>query len=167
MDNILFDVQNIEASNILDDKTSKQNLTLHLLPIQMATDVSTFNVMLVQDMRQIGNDIFTRSHIVSLSHKDIMYMPSVDYGMKELNVKCSDKNAFSHKPIFQHLQSFTPGFVADCGYALNGCEESKICKSLAHMSKNVCKIAIASLIYASMPRHKIVRVTDNTNKQMD
>lgn len=164
VDNILLDIDGVTATKIEDGTLAAQSLTMHLLPIQIATDVSTFNVMLVQDMRELHKDIFTRTHIVSMSPDKIMYMPSFDEGMKDIGSKCALKNAFSHNPIFNHIQSFTPGFVADTGYALHECKENKACEALANMSKNICEIAIASLVFVSLPCHRVVKIIDNSMK---
>jgi hypothetical protein len=161
LDNILLEVYGIKSQNPATGKHEKQDLTLHLLPIQMATDVSTFNIMLVQEMRQICKDIYTRSHIVTLSQDGILMMPSIDNATVEIGQpKCYLKNIFTQKSIFSHIQSFTPGFREDVGYALNACTESVYCKTLTDMSRDVCGIAIASLMYASLPCHKFVKISN-------
>jgi hypothetical protein len=160
-DNVLLDLPGIEAPSISNSATIKQDLLLHLIPIQLATDISTFSVMLVQDLRVICKDVYPRSHLVSLSKNELASMPVVDEGMAMLGCKCSIKNPFSHSPIFKQVQSFTPGFKADTGYAAFNCPSNlACCKQLRGNSDTITCIAIASMIYMTMPCHTILQVTD-------
>jgi hypothetical protein len=165
-DNILLDLPGIEAPSISNSATIKQDLLLHLIPIQLATDVSTFSVMLVQDLRVMRKDVYPRSHLVSLSKNELASMPVVDAGMAELGCKCSIKNPFSHNPIFKQVQSFTPGFKADSGYAAFNCPSTlACCKQLRGGSDTITCIAMACMIYMTMPCHAILQVTDQGHRQ--
>lgn len=161
-DNILFDITGLEAPNPITGKSEKQPLMLHVVPVEMATDISTFNIMLVQDLRPYRDNIYPRSHIVFLDEK-ISCMPAVDVGMPQVGCKCSEKNPLSHRPLFQKIQAFTPGFNADCGFALAECPSTlKPCQQLQQGSKTITDIAIAAMVYASMPGHSILRITEGS-----
>jgi hypothetical protein len=163
-DNILFDISNIEIFSITSGLVEKQNLLLHVMPIEITTDISTFSIMLVQDMRQVGKDIYPRAYIVSLD-SDVICMPAVDRGMTSLECKCFINNPFSHSPLFKQIQSYTPGFVADCGFATTNCESTMpYCKNLLDNAKTIGNIAIACLVYMSLPQHKIIKITDTHAK---
>jgi hypothetical protein len=167
VDNIILDVSGITVSDPITGKPAKQSLMLHTVPVEVATDISTFHLMLVQDMRQVKKDVFPRSHVVFLN-KDLSIMPAVDIGMPEMGCKCFQRNPFSHKPLFQKIQSFTPGFKADCGFALGGCKsELKCCKFVQNGSKEVVHAAIAAIIFAALPGHVIVKVTDKGQREQD
>ena len=167
-DNVLLDLPNIEAPSISNSATFKQDLLLHLIPIQLATDISTFSVMLVQDLRVIRKDVYPRSHLVSLSKDELASMSVVDEGMAELGCKCSIKNPFSHNPIFKQVQSFTPGFKADSGYASFNCPSAlACCKQMRSGSDAITGFAMASMIYMTMPCHAILQVIDTSHRKQN
>lgn len=167
-DNILLDITSIPAPLITKNAIATQNLMLHLIPIQLTTDISKFTIMLVQDLRVIGKDVYPRSHVISLNKNDLLCMPALDEGMTDLGCKCHLKNPFTHNPIFKQIQSFTPGFKADCGFAAADCP-SKLngCQQVLNNSKAITDITIASMIFASMPCHQIMQVIDNGQRKTD
>lgn len=161
-DNILFDITGLEVPNPITGLPEKQPLMLHVVPVEVATDISTFNIMLVQDLRPYRNNVYPRSHIVFLDEK-VSCMPAVDVGMPQVGCKCSEKNPLSHRPLFQKIQAFTPGFKMDCGFALAECPSTlKPCQQLQKGSKAITDIAIASMVYASMPGHTIFKITEGS-----
>ena len=167
VDNVIMDITGVTLPDPVTGKPSKQSLMLHTVPVEVATDISTFHLMLVQDMRQVKKDIFPRSHIVFLN-KDLLIMPAIDVGMPDMGCKCFQKNAFSHRPLFEKIQSFTPGFKADCGFALGNCKsELKCCKFVQDGSQAVVKMAIAAMVFASLPGHVMVKVTDKGTREQD
>lgn len=167
IDNIILDIDGTTLADPVSGKPTKQPLTLHTVPVEVATDISTFHLMLVQDMRQVKKDVFPRSHVVFLN-QDLSIMPAIDVGMPDMGCKCYERNPFSHRPLFQKIQSFTPGFKADCGFAVGNCKSNlKCCKFVQDGSKAVVHIAIAAMVYASLPSHTLVKVTDNGLKQQD
>ena len=167
VDNIVLDVSGATTADPVTGKPAKQSLTLHTVPVEVSTDISTFHLMLVQDMRQVKKDIFPRSHVVFLN-KDLSIMPAIDIGMPDMGCKCYERNPFSHRPLFQKIQSFTPGFRADCGFALGNCKSTlKCCKFVQDGSKSIVHIAMAAIIFASLPGHVIVKVTDKGQHEQD
>jgi hypothetical protein len=159
-DNVLFDIDGVDAPD-LSGEIKKQSLLLHIIPVEISTDISTFKVMLIQDMRSMDRDIYPRSHIVSLDSTNIMSVSAVDEGMASLGCKCSSKSPFSYGKIFKQLQSFTPGFKADCGFISPKCESNlACCQYLQSNSKAISKIAIATIIYMNMPEHETIKVTN-------
>lgn len=167
-DNVILDISNVLAPELMNGATISQNLMLHLIPIQLATDLSTFTIMLVQDLRPIGDDIYPRSHIISLNNDDLLSMPAIDTGMTGLGCKCYLKNPFTHHPIYKQIQSFTPGFKVDCGFAAANCP-SKLggCRQVLDGSKTITGITVASMIYTAMPCHRVLQVTDNGHRKQD
>lgn len=164
-DNVLLDINGIEVSNIADGSISKSNLLLHVIPIEVTTDISTFNIMLIQDMRVMDNDVYPRSHIVSLE-EDVLSMPVVDDGMAALGCACYKKNPLSYGLIFKQIQSFTPGFKADIGFALRNCVSNiPMCKKLLDESMALTRITAAAMTYITMPPHKPVMVTESSNSK--
>lgn len=167
-DNVILDITNVLAPELMNGLATYQNLMLHLIPIQLTTDVSTFTIMLVQDLRPIGHDIYPRSHIISLNKNDLLSMPAIDTGMTGLGCKCYLKNPFTHHPIYKQIQSFTPGFKVDCGFAAADCP-SKLggCRQVLDGSKTITSITVASMIYTSMPCHKILQVVNNGHRELN
>lgn len=167
-DNVLLDLEQVVAPSIANSTISKQDLMLHLIPVELATDISTFSMMLVQDLRVVNKDVYPRSHLVSLNKDELASMPAIDEGMPELGCKCSIKNPFSHNPIFKQIQSFTPGFKADCGYAAFNCPSTlACCKQILNGSTAVTHIAMAAMIYISMPGHCVLKVTEPNHRKQD
>lgn len=162
VDNVLLDIAGADTLDPVHGKPTKQPLTLHVIPVEVATDISTFHLMLVQDMRQVKNDVFPRSHAVFLG-KEIAIMPAIDTGMPDLGCKCYQRNTFSHNPLFKKIQSFTPGFKADCGFAAAGCKSTlKPCQLVLNGSHIVVQVAIAAMVFATLPGHVLVEVTETT-----
>jgi len=160
LDNLLIDVTCPEPIN------NRTKFLLHITPIEISTDVSTFHIMLVQDMNHINNDIYPRSHIVAMEQNEILRMPVTDEGMKDIGCKCFLKNPFSHGLIFKQIQSFTPGFKADCGFAMYNCvSKMPTCLQLLAESIFITNLAIALTIYIGMPYHRIIKVSDTDQKQ--
>lgn len=167
VDNIVLDISGTTTADPVTGKSTKQSLTLHTVPVEVATDISTFHLMLVQDMRQVKKDVFPRSHVVFLN-QDLSIMPAIDVGMPDMGCKCYERNPFSHRPLFQKIQSFTPGFKADCGFAVGNCKSNlKCCKFVQDDSKTIVHTAIAAMVYASLSGHTLVKVTDNGQHQQD
>lgn len=167
IDNIILDISGTTTPDPITGKPAKQPLMLHTVPVEVATDISTFHLMLVQDMRQVKKDVYPRSHVVFLN-KELSIMPAIDFGMPDMGCKCFERNPFSHKPLFQKIQSFTPGFKADCGFALGNCKSTlKCCQLIQDGSKAVVDIAIAAMVFASLPNHIIVKVTDKGSHAQD
>lgn len=166
VDNAILDITGVVVADPISGKPTAQSLMLHTVPVEVATDISTFHLMLVQDMRQVKKDVFPRSHVVFLN-KDLSIMPAIDLGMPDMGCKCYERNPFSHRPLFQKIQSFTPGFKADCGFALGNCKSNlKCCKLVQDGSKEVVHTAIAAIIFAALPGHVMVKVTEKgTHKQ--
>lgn len=160
VDNVILDINGVTLPDPITGKPTTQSLMLHTVPVEVSTDISTFHLMLVQDMRQVKKDVFPRSHVVFLN-KDLLIMPAIDIGMPDMGCKCYERNPFSHRPIFQKIQSFTPGFKADCGFALGNCKsELKCCKFVQSGSRDVVHTAIAAIIFAALPGHVMVKVTN-------
>lgn len=156
-DNVLLDITGITLSN---NMSMKQSTMLHIIPIEISTDIATFRVMLIQDMRHTDNNIYPRLHIVSLSN-DIIFMPAIDTGMVNMGCTCSSRNPFTHGQLFKQIQSFTPGFVADCGFAAPSCNSNiPLCKSMLNESKEITKLAISAMTIMTMPCHSVVKITD-------
>jgi hypothetical protein len=167
VDNIILDINGVTVSDPVTGNSTKQSLMLHTVPVEVATDISTFHLMLMQDMRQVKKDVFPRSHVVFLN-KDLSIMPAVDVGMPSMGCKCFERNPFSHRPLFQKIQSFTPGFKADCGFALGNCKSTlKCCQFVQDGSKQVVHIGIAAIIFASLPNHAIVQITDRGQREQN
>ena len=165
LDNIMLDVSGVTLPDPVTGNPSKQSLMLHTVPVEVSTDISTFNLMLVQDMRQVKKDIFPRSHIVFLN-ENLLIMPAIDTGMPDMGCKCFQRNAFSHKPLFEKIQSFTPGFKADCGFAIGNCKsELKCCKFVQDGSKSIVHTALAAMVFAGLPGHVLVKVTDKGQRE--
>lgn len=166
-DNAMFDIIGLTVSNPANGKREVQPLMLHTVPIKITTDISTFHIMLLQDMRPLNGTVFPRSHIISLE-KELAIMPAVDEGMPAIGCKCYEKNPMSMSMLFRQIQSFTPGFVADCGFALSSCKSTLgSCKQLLSDSREVAGIAIASMIYATLPGHVIVKVQESESPETD
>lgn len=167
-DNLLLDLQKVMAPSISSNSILQQDIMLHLIPVELATDISTFSMMLVQDMRVVNKDVYPRSHLVSLNKDELASMPAVDEGMPDLGCRCSIKNPFSHQPIFKQIQSFTPGFKADCGFAAFNCQ-SKLacCKQILDGSAAITQIAMATMIYLSMPGHCALKVTNTGHRKQE
>lgn len=160
-DNVMFDILGLVVSNPVNGKKEPQPLMLHTVPIKITTDISTFHIMLVQDLRPHNGTIFPRSHVISLED-NLAIMPAVDEGMPAVGCKCYEKNPMSMSMLFKQIQSFTPGFVADCGFALPHCKSNlKPCQQLLGDSREIAGIAIATMIYASLPSHVIVKVQEH------
>lgn len=159
-DNVMFDIIGLTVANPATGKRELQPLMLHTVPIQITTDISTFHIMLVQDMRALNGTIFPRSHIVRLE-KNLAIMPAVDEGMPAIGCKCFERNPMSMSMLFKQIQSFTPGFVADCGFALSDCKSNmKPCQQLQADSREVATIAITAMMYSTLPPHAIIKVTE-------
>lgn len=159
-DNAIFDIIGLTVANPATGKREVQPLVLHTVPIKITTDISTFHIMLVQDMRALDGTIFPRSHVISLE-KDLAIMPAVDEGMPAIGCKCYERNPMSMSMLFKQIQSFTPGFIADCGFALPTCKSTmKPCQQLLSDSKEVATIAITSMMYATLPPHAIIKVQE-------
>lgn len=159
-DNVLLDITGVEIANIVNGSIQKNDLLLHIIPIEVATDISTFRIMLIQDMRFLNGDIYPRSHIVSLE-EEILSMPVIDDGMASLGCKCYKNNPLSYGLLFKQIQSFTPDFKADIGFAIRNCVSNiPMCRKLLDESAAITKIAIASIVYLNRPDHKVVTVND-------
>jgi hypothetical protein len=138
---------------------SEQDLFLHLVPIKIDSDISTSYVMLAQDLRIVEDDVFPRSFLIALDDKGLYCMPAVDEGMRDLGCRCYLKNPFSHSALFRKVQSYTPGFVADCGFALASCQTTtKTCELLMDVAKHIMKIVISSIALLSVPSLTILEV---------
>lgn len=159
-DNLLLDITGVSLPDIKNGQDAKQSTMLHIVPVEISTDISTFTVMLVQDMRPVGKDIYPRTHLVSLTDT-IASMPAVDVGMTSMGCACSEKNPFTHGQLFKQIQSFTPGFKADCGFAQADCISNLApCRLMRETSKAVSRLAVAAMVMMVMPCHKVVKVTD-------
>lgn len=166
-DNVMFDIIGLTVANPANGKREPQPLMLHTVPIKITTDISTFHIMLIQDMRSLGGTIFPRSHIVSLD-KELAIMPAVDEGMPAIGCKCYEKNPMSMSMLFKQIQSFTPGFMGDCGFASPICKSTiPACKQLMGDSKEIASIAIATMFYSTLPSHVIVKVQEEESTDTD
>jgi hypothetical protein len=166
-DNVMFDILGLTVANPANGKREQQPLMLHTVPIKITTDISTFHIMLIQDMRALNGSIFPRSHIVSLE-KELAIMPAVDEGMPAIGCKCYERNPMSMSMLFRQIQSFTPGFVADCGFALPTCKSTlSPCKQLLSDSREIVNIAIATMFYSMLPCHIVVKVTEQDSSETD
>jgi hypothetical protein len=166
-DNVMFDILGLAIPNPVNGKVELQPLMLHTVPIKITTDISTFHIMLVQDMRQFNGQIFARSHVVSLE-KELAVMPAVDEGMPAIGCKCYERNPMSMSMLFKQIQSFTPGFVADCGFASPICKSTlKPCQQLLQDSRQIVDIVIGTMTYALLPCHVIVKVQEPESSDKD
>lgn len=166
-DNAMFDILGLAVSNPVNGKLEPQPLMLHTVPIKITTDISTFHIMLIQDLRPFNGQIFARSHVVSLE-KDLAIMPAVDEGMPAIGCTCYQKNPMSMSMLFKQIQSFTPGFVADCGFALPTCKSTlRPCQQLLKDSKQIVDIVIGTITYAMLPCHIIVKVQEPESSSSD
>lgn len=166
-DNVMFDIIGLAIANPVNGKIEPQPLMLHTVPIKISTDISTFHIMLIQDLRSFNGQIFARSHVVSLE-KELAVMPAVDEGMPAIGCKCYERNPMSMSMLFKQIQSFTPGFVADCGFALPTCKSTlRPCQQLLQDSKQIVDVVIGTMTYASLPCHVIVKVQETSLVESD
>lgn len=163
-DNILLDLTGVKLYRI---QTNRTKFLLHIVPIEISTDISTFNIMSVQDMYQNGKEIIYNNHIISLDHGTILSTAAVN--SQKAGCYCYRKNPLSHGHLLKQIQSFTPIDKNQyCGYTAYNCKSMvQSCKTLRTESDIISRIAIATMAYISIACHQIVRIIGNESKKQN